>query len=72
MALMAKTKTSLDEVIEIEEARMRQGLSKGKLATLAGISNQTYSHILKCGREDKPLPEPSTGQVRTALGLPTD
>lgn len=57
----------MEQVILIENARMRLKLKKIELCRLADITPAMYSYVMKNGRIGNPLPEECVGKIMRAL-----
>lgn len=67
MALKNKIKQPIDEVIEIEERRVRLGLKKQDICAKAKIKPEMYSYLLARGRKGMSLPSDCLEAIRTAI-----
>jgi hypothetical protein len=57
----------MDRVIEMENRRMRLGVTKKQLCALAGIKAEMFSYVLARARNGKSLPEECMGKIDNAL-----
>ena len=66
-APISTSKTPMQQVLEIEAARMRHNKKKYQLCKLAGIKAEMYSYLLRRGQMGHELPADCLSRVLKAI-----